>query len=120
MKRIVVGIALVLIAVAAANLLPSRAQQVTSGQQPPANGAPPPSNPLKVALLKWYPANLTTSFKVGTNPYGIAFDGPNVWVTNNGDGTVSKLRPSDGKVLLQRNVSNLPIQGLAFDGPISG
>jgi DNA-binding beta-propeller fold protein YncE len=29
----------------------------------------------------------------------IAFDGANIWVTNSGDRTVSKLRTSDGKVL---------------------
>jgi hypothetical protein len=29
----------------------------------------------KVALLKWYPANQTTTFTVGNSPEGVAFDG---------------------------------------------
>jgi DNA-binding beta-propeller fold protein YncE len=31
------------------------------------------------------------TFAVGTSPFGIAFDGANVWVTNSGSNTVSKL-----------------------------
>jgi hypothetical protein len=42
----------------------------------------PPNNPLQVAILRWYPANLTTSFGVGSNPNAVAFDGANVWVAN--------------------------------------
>jgi hypothetical protein len=114
MKRIVIGIALVLIMVAAANLFPGRAQETGATlPQPPASSAV--ANPLKVALLKWYPANLTTSFKVGDNPYAIAFDGANMWVTNNGDSTVSKLRASDGANLGTFNVGGAPM-GVAFDG----
>jgi hypothetical protein len=70
---------------------------------------------LKVALLKWYPANLTTSFKVGQNPYGIAFDGANMWVTNNGDNTVRKLRANDGATLGTFSVGVQPM-GVALDG----
>src|SRR5438094_8314708 len=54
-------------------------------------------NPLQVALLKWSP-NLTTSFTVGSDPVGVAFDGASIWVVNNGPGTVTKLRASDGAV----------------------
>jgi hypothetical protein len=32
-------------------------------------------NPLQIALLHWYPANLTTQFSVGSHPFGMAFDG---------------------------------------------
>ena len=73
MKRVLIGIGLMLLLVAGASLFPGRAQDANT-PWPPANGAPP-LNPLKVALLKWYPANLTTSFKVGPYPYAIAFDG---------------------------------------------
>jgi DNA-binding beta-propeller fold protein YncE len=45
----------------------------------------------------------------------IAFDGANIWVTNSGDRTVSKLRTSDGKVLGTFTVGS-DIEGLAFDG----
>ena len=37
-------------------------------------------NPLQIAILHWYDANLTTTFKVGTFPSGAVFDGANVWV----------------------------------------
>ncbi len=115
MKHALIGIGLVLVIVAGASLFPGRAQEASqTGQQPPANGALP-LNPLKIALLKWYPANLATSFKVGKNPYGIAFDGANMWVTNNSDNTVSKLRASDGATLGTFTVGDSPI-GVAFDG----
>jgi len=35
-------------------------------------------------------ANLGT-YAVGIQPQGIAFDGANIWVTNNGSNTVTKL-----------------------------
>ena len=35
-------------------------------------------------------ANLGT-FAVGSFPLGVAFDGANIWVANNGSDTVSKL-----------------------------
>jgi hypothetical protein len=37
-------------------------------------------NPLQIAILHWYKANLTTTFKVGTFPSGAVFDGANIWV----------------------------------------
>src|ERR1700681_4080470 len=115
MKRVVIGISLLLIVAATASFIPGRAQEASvPGQQPPANGAPP-ANPLKVALLKWYPANKTTSFKVGKQPLGVAFDGANIWVANNDDATVSKLQASDGKTLGTFPVDKVPFF-LAFDG----
>jgi len=72
-------------------------------------------NRQQIALLKWYAANQTASFPVGTNPYGVAFDGANVWVTNQGSSSVSKLRASDGTVLGTFAVGTLPA-GVAFDG----
>jgi DNA-binding beta-propeller fold protein YncE len=68
-----------------------------------------------VALLKWYKGNLTTSFTVGQQPYGVAFDGANIWTANSGDGTVSKLRASDGTLLGTFKVGNTPY-GMTFDG----
>ena len=59
---------------------------------------PPPRGPgrfLQVALLKWAP-NSGLSFPVGTYAYGVAFDGANIWVANNGSNNVTKLRASDG------------------------
>ena len=53
-----------------------------------------PLNPLQVAMMRWYGANLTTQFTAGTNPFGVAFDGANIWVTTEmgGIGVVTKLR----------------------------
>jgi hypothetical protein len=99
MKRVVIGIWVVSVIVAGVSLISGRAQDAsTPGQQPPANGAPP-VNPLKVALLKWFPAYRSTSFPVGKNPLGVAFDGANIWVTNQYGVSVTKLRANDGENL---------------------
>jgi len=43
---------------------------------------PPPVNYEKIALLKWYAANLTTAFPAGPGLWGVAFDGANIgWRT---------------------------------------
>ncbi|MGA3118662.1 MAG: IPT/TIG domain-containing protein [Syntrophobacteraceae bacterium] len=79
---------------------------------------PPSLNPLQVALLRWYGANQTfPSYSVGNGPYGIAFDGANIWVTNNEGlpGTVTKLKASDGSLVGTYSVGTSPI-GIAFDG----
>jgi DNA-binding beta-propeller fold protein YncE len=53
---------------------------------------------------------------VGKAPIGLAFDGADIWVANTGDGTVSKLRASDGKTLgTFGGISGNPY-GVAFDG----
>ncbi len=46
------------------------------------------------------------TFNVGLSPINMAFDGTNMWVANYGDGTVTKLRASDGKVLGTFNAGN--------------
>src|SRR5258708_18908625 len=46
-------------------------------------------NPLQIAILYWYNANLTTTFGVGTEPFAVAFDGFSMWVTNGVSDTVS-------------------------------
>ena len=113
MKRVVIKISLLLIVAATASLIPGREQEARR-QQPPANGAPY-VNPLKVALLKWYPANLTTSFKVGKSPLGVAFDGANIWVANQYGSSVTKLRASDGETLGTFPTGAGPT-GVVFDG----
>src|SRR5678816_1872200 len=56
-------------------------------------------NAQQIAALHWYDANLTTTFRVGNGPLGMAFDGTNLWIANfNGD-NVTKLQPSTGKIL---------------------
>ena len=77
--------------------------------------APGVMNPQQVALLRWYAANLTANFAVGSGPYGVAFDGANVWVANAGSSSVTKLRASDGTNLGSFAVGGSP-RGVAFDG----
>jgi DNA-binding beta-propeller fold protein YncE len=50
-------------------------------------------NPNRITILKWYGANRTTSFKIGNNPSGVAFDGGSIWVSNSAANTVSKIKP---------------------------
>jgi hypothetical protein len=53
-------------------------------------------NPNQIAILHWYGANQTTAFAVRKLAGGVAFDGANIWVSNHGSTTVTKLRASDG------------------------
>lgn len=76
-------------------------------------------NPLQIAVLHWFDANLTTGFPTGKksvqSPEGIAFDGANIWVTNPADNTVTKLFASTGANLGTFTVGASPA-GVAFDG----
>lgn len=65
----------------------------------------------KAALLRRY----RQDFPVGNSPWAIAFDGADIWVTNNGDNTVTELRASDGANLGTFPVGTSPM-GIAFDG----
>jgi hypothetical protein len=67
----------------------------TSGPTGPtgATGAAGPVSASCIALIRWDTCNKSTAtVTVGTSPCGAAFDGTNIWVTNNGSGTVSKIR----------------------------
>src|SRR5580704_10953330 len=121
MKRVMIPTCLALVIVAGTSLISSRAQATRApGQQPSASGPPPSVNPLNVALPKRYPANQSTPIDgvpldVGKQPYGVAFDGQCIWTANSGDGTVTKLRPGNGKIVGSFKVGGAPV-GLAFDG----
>src|SRR5271166_1957862 len=113
--RLAVGVSLLVVVLALANLLLGHAQDAASKPAQPAagSGAAPLSNPLKVALLKWYQANtVPTTFPVGAGPYGMAFDGANIWVACGGGAT--KLRASDGQVL--GTFATNGSAGVTFDG----
>jgi hypothetical protein len=57
-------------------------------------------NPEQIALLRWYDAVKTgDTVSVGDKPHDMAFDGENVWVTNEGDNTVTIVRSYDGLVV---------------------
>ena len=69
------------------------------------------------ALERWYESthHSSSTFMVGFYPYGVAFDGANIWVTNSGSVSVTKLRASDRTVLCTYNVGLNP-RGVVFDG----
>jgi hypothetical protein len=48
-------------------------------------------NPLQLGRLQWNKQDTPPPFTVGTQPYGVVFDGASMWVANSGDGTVSKV-----------------------------
>ena len=65
----------------------------------------------RAAFLRWYRQDLP----VGTEPYGVVFDGANIWVSNRGSDNVTKLRASDGANLGTFEAVPLP-EAMAFDG----
>ena len=85
------------------------------GAGPVSAKAPVLPNALQLAILRWYPAGQAASFPVGTDPAGMAFDGANIWVANDGSNNVTKLRASDGANLGTFAVGSQPF-GVAFDG----
>jgi YVTN family beta-propeller protein len=52
---------------------------------------------------------------VGTDPLAVLSDGSNLWVSNNGSNSVSKVQESTGTVLATVSVGKQP-EGLAYDG----
>ncbi|MFC1943444.1 YncE family protein [Chloroflexota bacterium] len=52
---------------------------------------------------------------VGNWPWGICFDGTNIWVANTNGNTVTKLKASDGSTVGTYGVGNSPY-GICFDG----
>ena len=98
----------------------ARTQEQNEGeettQQAPLTGVTTSTqNPLQIALLRWYDANLTTHFRVGREPFGVAFAGTTIWVTNKADNTVMELQANDGGLLGTFGVGTGPL-GVAFDG----
>ena len=69
----------------------------------------------QLALLRWYGANVVTTFATGGRPNGIAFDGENMWVVGGPVNSVSKIRANDGALLGTFPVGNIPGYA-AFDG----
>jgi DNA-binding beta-propeller fold protein YncE len=87
----------------------------TNDQPPMVLDAGAHLDPMKIAQLKWYLSNTSTQFPVGSQPYGLCFDGANIWSANFGDNTVSKIQANDGTVLGTFKVGNQPL-GVTFDG----
>src|SRR6202035_2718414 len=55
---------------------------------------PPGPNRYAIAMLYWHPA-FGISFSVPGHPWGLAFDGTSMWVTEDINNTVTKLRTSE-------------------------
>ena len=70
-------------------------------------------NPLQIALLHWYDANLVTEITLAASPFGMAFDGSDMWIAG-GNGGVFKVRVSDGAILGKFSVPDSATA--AFDG----
>ena len=86
----------------------------TAAQLPRGGSSVP--NPQQLAILRWYPANqIGSSYPVGSLPVGIAFDGQNLWVANEGADTVTKLRAADGSLVGTYPVGGKPV-AIAYDG----
>jgi hypothetical protein len=65
--------------------------------------------------LHWYQNNAVASFVTGTDPVYLAYDGENIWVSNELDNTITKLRAADGANLGTFATPPAPF-GIAFDG----
>jgi DNA-binding beta-propeller fold protein YncE len=48
---------------------------------------------MRVVQLSPSDNTVVNTINVGANPFGIVYDGTNIYVTNTGDDTVSKLLP---------------------------
>jgi DNA-binding beta-propeller fold protein YncE len=71
-------------------------------------------NPKQIAILHWYPANLTTLFSNVTSAVDVFSDGTNIWTTTTD--RVFKVRPSDGTVLGSFGPLSAGPGAMAFDG----
>ncbi len=85
-------------------------QGLQGPQGQPGSAAETPLLQQKAALLQWR----RQDFPAGSTPAGIAFDGANIWVANQDDNNVTKLRASDGTILGVFPVGNHPL-AIAFD-----
>jgi len=58
---------------------------------------------------------LLGTYHTGLFPWGLAFDGANIWCTNQTDGTITKFRASDGAILGTFTMGPNPT-AVCFDG----
>jgi hypothetical protein len=101
---------------AAGSAGPAGAQGSVGAQGPQGSQGPKGASGIglkeyRAALLQWYPQ----SFPTGIQPYSVAFDGSNLWVTNVYLGTVTELLASTGALVGTYSVGQDP-QAIAFDG----
>jgi len=75
----------------------------------------PQRNLSLLGMHRWDLLKGQANFVAGSTPRGIEFDGANIWISNSGANSVSKLRATDGVSLGTFTVGAGP-QGIAFDG----
>lgn len=65
----------------------------------------------QIGMLRWYEINRTgAEFSTGQlYPFGVAFDGENIWIANTNSDRLSKLRASDGVLLDTILVGDAPL-----------
>ena len=66
----------------------------------------------RAVAKKWFTpqdANSLTLTDLGNDPFPVEFDGTDLWVANFNSGTVTRIRPSDGKVLDTWTGATFPI-----------
>ncbi|HTZ98090.1 MAG TPA: hypothetical protein VMB18_16935 [Terriglobales bacterium] len=83
-----------------------------------ASPAPPNAKISRTSLQSLRKSDVPgTTVNVGAQPYGVAFDGKNIWSANFADspGSVTKIRAHDGQVLGTYKVGHQPL-GVTFDG----
>jgi len=78
---------------------------------------PASSGPVSPGMYSLRPrvSSSAATFPVGSAPFGVAFDGAHIWVTNEQGGTVTELLPSNGSILGTFPVGVNP-QGIVSDG----
>jgi YVTN family beta-propeller protein len=93
---------------------PAGATGPQGAQGPTGQAGPSGALAANLAQLRWDRLRGAT-IPVGADPRGVAFDGTNIWVTNTGSGTVSKINPTTNTVTATVTVGTNP-EGVAFDG----
>ncbi len=62
----------------------------------------------------WSGGNIGT-YAVGTTPFGVCFDGTNIWIANSGSANVTKLVAANGSLVGTYSVGTTPI-AICYDG----
>ena len=77
-----------------------------------------PANPIQIALLRWYSANIVTQLSPCSSPQGLVFDGAYIWVgcgSGTGGNSLVEYNASDGALV--RTVTGITNPyGLVYDG----
>jgi len=75
-------------------------------------------NPVRAALLRWYPADQVQTFGTCADPQGVAFDGAHIWIACHGANAIEEFNVSDGSFMriITDNMKLRTPQYLLYDG----